>query len=250
MGAPGCDDVPLVSIRQGTKPKDVTFVYPYYENPKFLLRQIQGWMQYPEALRQYLSVIVVDDGSPREPAESVLRSVARRGLHLRLFRIDVDVRWNWLAARNIGMKHGASGWRVMTDMDHVINEHVLRSLVYGVHDENTIYRFSRVGTKTHPHPNSWFMTQAMFWKIGGYDEACSGYYGTDGDYRRRCAATAPIRIMFDALELHEHEGDSSTRHYERKQPEDANAKRIMRARPTDGTWRPRTLSFPYHEVVS
>lgn len=245
MGAPGCDDAPLVEIKIGSTPKDVTFVYPYYENPGFLRRQWVAWSAYPDDLRRHLSVIVVDDGSP---VPAVFPEI--RAIHARLFRIEVDVRWNWLAARNVGMNHGASGWRVMTDMDHVVPEATLRTLVYGIHDPGVIYRFSRVGTKLHPHPNSWFMTQDMFWKIGGYDESCSGYYGTDGDYRRRCAAAAPVKIMTCPLEHHEHEGDSSTVRYQRKQREDARVKQIIRSRPRDGTWRPRVLSFPYHEVVT
>jgi len=131
-------------------------------------------------------------------------------------------------------------------MDHILLERTLRTLVYGQHSKGTIYRFSRIGSKTHPHPNSWFMTKEMYWRVGGYDEALSGHYGTDGEYRRRCAATAPIRIMDVPLELHEHEGDSSTTHYKRKQPEDAAVKGLIRARRPG--WRPRTLSFPYIEV--
>jgi len=245
MGAPGCDDAPVVNVPLGKVAKHVTFIYPYYENPEFLARQVAVWNAYSNKMKEYLCVIVVDDGSPEHPARNVL--VQRYAFPLRQFRIEVDVRWNWLAARNIGAHHAAPGWVLLTDMDHMVSENVLRTLVYGCHDETVIYRFSRIGAKTHPHPNSWFMTRGMFWRIGGYDEACSGYYGTDGDYRRRCAATAEVHIMDVALECHEHEGDASTRHYQRKQPEDAIVKKLIRARKPD--WQPRVLSFPYHEVM-
>jgi len=169
----------------------------------------------------------------------------------RLFRIEVDVRWNWLAARNIGAHRALSEWVMLTDIDHILTAETFDRLVYGVHLQHLIFRFSRreYGTQQpiHPHPNSWLMTKRMYWKVGGYDEALSGYYGTDGDYRRRCAATAPIRILTDELIRREHDGDSSTTHYRRKQPEDAAVKEIVRKRPRQG-WKPKTLSFPYHEV--
>lgn len=246
MGAPGCDDAPVVTVAVGHEPKDFTLIMPYYENPMFMVRQYDHLRGMPHELRQFLTVIVVDDGSPREPAEGVLAGISQEELALRLYRIEKDVRWNWLAARNIGAHRASTQWLMLTDMDHVLPERTLRTLVYGQHAASTIYRFSRTGTKTHPHPNSWFMTRDMYWRVGGYDEALSGYYGTDGEYRRRCAATAPIRIMSVPLELHEHEGDSSTIRYKRKQPEDAAAKQMIKRRGPN--WRPRTLSFEYHEV--
>lgn len=247
MGAPGFDDSPVEDIRLG-EPKPVTFVYPYYENPNFLAKQLAVWSRYNETLRGFVNVIVVDDGSPRSPAEDVLRGMPHP-FPIRLFRIDVDVRWNWLAARNIGMKHASTEWRVMTDMDHVIQAGVAMNLVSGVHDSCTVYRFSRAehtGKIIHPHPNSMFMTGDTFWKIGGYDEALSGHYGTDGDWRRRCADKARIRLLRDMLIRYEYVGDSSTTDYRRKQPEDAGKKAII-ARRGRG-WKPKTLSFPYHEV--
>lgn len=247
MGAPGFDNSPLEEIRLGD-PKEITFVYPYYENPSFLATQLQNWSKYNESVRRYVRAIVVDDGSPRSPAESVLRR-ATMPFPIRLFRIEVDVRWNWLAARNIGMKHAETEWCLMTDMDHVVEPRVAVNLVSGQHDDCTIYRFSRrehTGKKIHPHPNSMLLTKRTFWKVGGYDETLSGHYGTDGDWRRRCAEKSRIRLLKDELVRHEYVGDSSTTGYKRKQPEDAGKKAII-ARRGRG-WKPKTLSFPYHEV--
>lgn len=248
MGAPGFDDSPMATIEIGTA-KPITFVYPYYENPQFLAHQLEQWASYVPLIHQHLSVIIVDDGSPDNPAEAILKGTSWP-FSLRLFRIEVDVRWNWLAARNIGMFYAREGWCMLTDMDHVVNQYVATSLMLGRHMPGTIYRFSRrehTGAQIHPHPNSMFMTRAMFWKVGGYDEALSGHYGTDGDWRRRCAATAPIRLLPEALIRHEYQGDSSTTRYKRKQPEDAKKKAIIARRTKN--WRPLAMSFPHHEVV-
>jgi len=248
LGRLWCAGFPEAAIELGTTAKPVTIVLPYYENLDFLRHQLRHWSEFPLSVRPHFSAIIVDDGSPRQPAELVLRDESAP-FPVRLFRIDVDVRWNWLAARNVGAHHAPEGWMVCTDMDHVIPHGTAEALVYGIHDPDGIYIFERrehTGCAIHPHPNSWFYTRRTYWRIGGYDERFSGYYGTDGIYRRRCALTAPVRIMDVALERHEFVGDSSTVDYLRKQPEDAKARQILAKLPRNA--KPRVLSFPYHEV--
>lgn len=246
-GRPWCADLPRVTVATSAKARPVTLIYPYYCNPDFLRQHVGRWHTFPVALRQSLSAIIVDDGSP-EPAADVLRGLPLP-FPVRLFRIGVDVRWNWLAARNIGFHHAPEGRCLVTDMDHVIPQTTATAAVYGRHDPGVIYGFSRIESTGEPiaaHPNSWLMTRAMFWTVGGYDETLSGYYGTDGDWRRRCRATAPIQILTDRLVRHEYEGDASTRAYQRKQPQDRRVGELIAQR--GPRWQPRVLSFPYEEV--
>lgn len=252
MGAPKFDAAPIQSmaVLAAHYVRPVTMIYPYYDNPSFLSEQLRRWRLWKPALRDFVSLIVVDDGSPSVPASAVLKmGEDAMPFDVRLFRISVDVRWNWLAARNIGMHHAEDGWCVLTDMDHVIPEETMEVMTRGNFDEKVIYTFQRreySGAIIHRHPNSMFMTKAMFWKVGGYDEALSGHYGTDGDWRRRCAAKAEIRCMDAFIERHEYRGDSSTTRYMRKQPEDAGKKAIIAKRGRH--WKPKTLSFPFYEV--
>lgn len=242
-----CEKLRLVTVPQSDAPKRVTFIYPYYNNAQFLRAQLSWWRTFPDHLRMQLSAIIVDDGSP-QPASDVL--TCEHPFPIRLFRIQQDIRWNWLAARNIGFHHAPEGWCLVTDMDHVIPETTATAVVYGRHEPGVIYGFSRrefTGVSANPHPNSWLMTRKMFWKVGGYDETLSGLYGTDGDWRRRMAAVAPIHILTDRLIRHEYQQDSSTTAYLRKQPEDAAVKRLVAKRGKG--WRPKTLSFPYEEVI-
>jgi hypothetical protein len=242
-----CEKMPVVDAPQSDKAKPVTLIYPYYENAKFLRTQLSWWRTFPEHLRKHLNAIIVDDGSP-EPAENVLKH-AEHPFPIRLFRIQQDVRWNWLAARNIGFRHASEGWCLVTDMDHVVPESTATAVLYGYHDPSVIYGFSRreyTGVTVAPHPNSWLMTREMFWRVGGYDERLSGFYGTDGSWRRRMAAVAPIYILSDRLIRHEYQQDSSTTAYRRKQPEDAAVKKLIASFPKGS--KPKTLSFPYDEV--
>jgi Glycosyl transferase family 2 len=246
-GRPWCADAPVARVpRLAGIRKPITLVVPYYENPTFLQTQVDVWRHYAAALAAALSILIVDDGSPVPCVKPVdVPSVVR------LFRIDVDVRWNWLAARNIGAHHASDGWLILTDMDHVVPASTLEHLMEGQHDPSVVYAFSRrehTGEAIAPHSASFFMTREMFWRTGGYDETLSGHYGTDGDYRRRVAAVAPLQVLPDALVRHEYVGDSSTTRYLRKQPQDAAVKRLVAARRPG--WRPRVLSFPYHEVTA
>lgn len=239
------DKLPVVAVPR-TQRKPVTLVLPFYENHAFLEQQIAQWAAYDDGTKRQVHVIVVDDGSPT-PA----RLPSDPPVAMRLFRIDVDVRWNWLAARNIGAHHAADGWVLFTDMDHVVPAETMRAVVSGAHDPRVVYAFSRhehTGTVIPPHSASFLMTRAMFWRIGGYDEALSGFYGTDGDFRRRVAPMAPMQVLRESLVRYEYVGDSSTRRYLRKQPEDARVQALIAAR--SSSWQPRVLSFDYHEVCA
>jgi hypothetical protein len=246
MGKLWCEGFPTVSLPASEIPTPLTLILPYYQNPDFLRTQVEGWRNYGEVLRRYLSVIVVDDGSP---VPATLPSSLP--VSVRLFRIEVDLRWNWLAARNIGASHAQDGWLLLTDMDHVLPEATLRAIVYGRPDPHVVYAFARqehTGQAIGPHSASFLMTKAMFWKIGGYDERLSGHYGTDGSYRRRLAKVAPIHLLKQSLIRYEYQGDSSTTNYKRKQPEDAAVARLIAGFPRGS--KPTHLTYPYHEVVA
>lgn len=243
-----CRDLKTVNVHSTHEPKHVTLIYPYYDNPQFLADQLHIWRQYPDVLQFNLTIIIVDDGSPESPAGPVVAR-GKAGLSIRVFRILEDRPWNWLAARNIGFHHAAEGWCLVTDMDHVVPVETMAKCVYGRHDPKVVYAFARrehTGDRIHPHSASFFMTRALFWTVGGYDERYSGVYGTDGLYRRRLAAVAPIRILSDDLVRFEYVGDSSTTRYQRKQPADATRKHAITATIAPGS-PPKVLSFPYQE---
>lgn len=72
--------------------KNLTMIYPYYDNPRMLGLQYGTWREYPEDLKQDLEIILVDDGSPESPAIDVPRP---DGLpKLRIYRVLVDIPWH------------------------------------------------------------------------------------------------------------------------------------------------------------
>lgn len=248
----------------------LTLVLPYYDNAGMLREQQRVWASYPDELRARLHVIVVDDGSPTTPA--VAQDVPPGLASFQLFRIGVDIRWNWLACRNLGVEHTKTEWVLLTDMDHVLPVETLQMLVSRkLHDVN-VYRLSRVDAphpwpyaladctvrhkngQVHIHPNTWLMTREMYRdRIGGYDERLSGCYGTDGEFRDRVHANALRLVLLpDPLIRYGREiiPDASTTRFKRKNDPDNDAElnRRRQERAREKHWQPLRLTFPWERV--
>jgi hypothetical protein len=229
---------------------------PYYMNPGMLQRQQAQWRAFPDELKARLHVIVVDDGSPTGRASTVVEPSGVASF--RLFRTLVDVRWNWLFCRNLGVDQASTDWLLMTDIDHLLPVETLRRIVAGPLDPTYVYRFKRVDapdlTDYKPHPNTWLMTKAFFNRIGGYDERFSGYYGTDGEFRDRVEARARAVVLLPEVMIRvprEVIPDASTTTYGRKEEQDKwNVKRIRSDRDSSEDRRTKRLTFEWvHECT-
>lgn len=236
--------------------RSITLVLPYYDNPTMLAKQHATWAAFPPEMRTRLHVIVVDDASPRWPAEPHM--VATEGVaSFALYRTAKDVRWNWIFCRNLGMAKAPTDWVLLTDIDHLLPVETLARLLDGECRSDVAYRFSRVDapdlTPYKPHPNTWFLHRALFDQVGGYDERFSGYYGTDGDFRRRMQDTAAAVVLLPEVMIRvprEVIADASTTTYTRKEKYDKrNVNRIVAERQFVKDWRPRRLSFDYTRVL-
>ena len=213
------------------------------------------WKAFPADLREHFHVIVTDDGSPHSPAKDVFEPCGLASQ--RLFRTSVDVRWNWLFCRNLGARHASTDWILLTDIDHVLPEDSLRSLLTRNLEKPCVYRLSRVDapsrTPYKPHPNTWLMTRKMFDRIGGYDERFSGYYGSDSEFRERVQATASSVIMLPEVMIRyprEVIADASTTTYQRKAPQDQAVRQIRADREQIPNWRPLNVTFPWSHEAS
>jgi glycosyltransferase involved in cell wall biosynthesis len=232
--------------------RDISLVMAYYENPNTLRHQYARIRELPQVVRDNLEVVIVDDGSP-PPGEAFYEEI---GCPLHVYRIEVDVRWNQDAARNVGVHHSSHSWILMTDMDHEVPENTWQAVMRQKLDPRVAYQFARVSapsmTAYKKHPNSYLMTRAMFEATGGYDERFAGYYGTDSDYKHRVARCATMLIdLKEPLVRYPREviPDASTVRYDRKAPQDKSIKGIRSARNETPGWMPLRLTFPYHRVA-
>jgi hypothetical protein len=245
---------------------DLTIVFPYYINPGMLSLQFATWAAWPQEIKDRVSIILVDDGSPEGHAIDVPRPEGLPALSI--YRVTEDRPWHQHAARNLGAHVAPDGWLLLTDMDHVLSEEsarvLLKQIRLGRLDPEAIYTLARIEADTglptmqngkpKPHPNSFVVTKKMFWRIGGYDEDFVGVYGTDGLFRARAFSTArkdhlhkvPLtRYWRDLVE------DASTNTLPRKDGREIGAKqRIMdekRARGEENVVK--VLQFPWERVL-
>jgi hypothetical protein len=244
--------------------RPITYVCAYYENPGMLREQQRGWRALPDEVKAAFHAVVVDDGSPTRPALPVVESTGIGSF--RLYRTAVDVRWNWLFCRNLGVSVATTDWVLLTDIDHVVPAETLQALMTDPLDERNVYRFSRVDARRpgpfpldecpayKPHPNTWLMTRAMFDRIGGYDERLSGCYGTDGEFRDRVnSAARAVVIRTDVVVRYPREviADASTVGLTRKNDPDNDRDLLERRarRSTEKAWRPLRITFPWSQQV-
>lgn len=240
----------------------ITYVTPYYENAGMLREQLAALGSASEHILGAVEYIVVDDGSPDNPAAEVVKEFHKEGwldgLDFKLFRILKDVRWNHIAARNIGVHYSTHQWLMLTDIDHVVPPDTFGHLLGTLNklDKNTFYTFDRVDAphrvpyKSHPH--TWLMSRALWDKFGGYDERFSGHYGMDFLARERLLAIAQTKHLKYPIIRYPREviADASTTRYERKLQADRDWVKTKRQQlKNEGTYeKPVTLSFEHVKV--
>lgn len=222
----------------------ISLILPYYDNPAMLQRQQQEWATYPEDIE----ILVVDDCSPNYPAADVLTHPTAK-----LFRLKLDVRWNWIACRNIGAQQAAGPWLLLTDIDHIVSRETLDECRQA--KPGFTYNFERVQaphrSPVNVHCNSWLIEKRRFWEIGGYDERFSGWYGSDHCFRLRVtAAGKALRIKSPLVRYGRSVvPDANTRAYDRKTPADReNVGRIKKERAALGDWKPLTHTFRWERL--
>jgi len=171
--------------------KQITFIYPYYDNPNMFIAQQKEWYYYPADIREQSDFIVVDDCSPRWPAgDFIIPTKPNMEEMIRVYRIKEDIPWNQDGARNLAAFNSETPWLFMTDMDHMLSTSAVAELfkILPKAKKKRYYTFERVTapdmTLYKYHPNSYFMHRDLYWAVGGYEELFAGHYGTDGHFRR------------------------------------------------------------------
>lgn len=189
----------------------LSLCFAYYRNAGMLQHQMAVWAGYPDDLKAQIEVLVVDDSSP-EPAADVPRP---EGLPaLRIWRL-ADVKdpmtppWRQDAARNRAAHEARGEWLFLSDMDHVLPAESLRQLLALIATgKDLVYSFFRLDApdltpkrdargNLHPHPNTYAMTKARYWTVGGYDEDYCGIYGTDGYWRKHLLSQSTLVQLGD-----------------------------------------------------
>lgn len=161
----------------------LTVVYPYYCNGGMLERHLEEWASYAPDVKARMRAIVIDDGSPRDPA---LDHMSHPGFDVELYRIKQNLVWNVAGARNLGMHVAPEGWCLLTDIDHLLPAADAERLVDFLllepvdHQRPLFYIPARAwarGEPLEPHTNTYILQRSLYWRIGGCDEDWTGWWG-------------------------------------------------------------------------
>lgn len=161
---------------------DLTLVMAVYGQPLMLQEQLLWISSYPQHVRERLSVVIVDDcGEPPVRLETVtcLDAIIKSA---KLFRVDVDIPWNQMGARNLGMHH-SEGWCVMIDPDMVFDGPTMERMMQAAAklQRGQVVRWSLRHVSSNKvdqsSPNTWLIHRDDFFAVGGYDEDFAGNKG-------------------------------------------------------------------------
>lgn len=250
--------------------RDLTLVFPFFNNLGMLAEQCRIWMDYPADLRSRLRIIIVDDCSSKGQRLSWDAFTATGFASVRLFRLLKKVRWNWLACRNLGAEQAKTEWLLLTDIDHAIPAATLEHVLSRSLQDRGAYRFGRVTATAlwpydvrrlshyKPHNDTWLLQKKLFFgkHVGGYDERLSGCYGTSSEFTYRLLAAASVHVLLDEPIIRyprEVIPDASTLPsvYTRKGDEknDADLKRRKEERALIPDWKPLRGLTPWEELL-
>lgn len=150
-----------------------------YGQPSMLAKQVETILNYSQAVRDELTVIIVDDCG--DPPASV-GPLVDHCKDVQLYRITEDKPWNQPGARNLGMHH-ARGWCVMLDPDMVIQPQMIARFMKaaGKYPRGHVTKFALKhhsnGSIDMTSPNTYLIHAADFHLCGGYDEDFAGNKG-------------------------------------------------------------------------
>lgn len=175
-----------------------SIVISYYKQPDALRWQLDF---YEKARVNDFELIVVVDGADDGQPVKMLRASSVSG---RLVVVAEDVAWNLPGARNWGMVFARNDNCLRTDIDHRPTPELMEWLMLQRSLRGATHRFTRVNQQGHlmkPHGDSYFISKADYWEVGGYDENLSGAYGqNERDFLARAQSKLQVRQSNLALE--------------------------------------------------
>ena len=149
-----------------------------YGQPLMLNKWWETLRHYELSVLRQVDIIVVDDhGDPPVRVPDDIRSFAS----VRVYRVEKDIPWNQMGARNLGMQE-AEGWCLMLDPDMVLE---LKQAKIALELIRKMPRGSLIklplrytdGTFDPTSPNVYLIHKRDFWAVGGYDEDYAGHKG-------------------------------------------------------------------------
>jgi len=155
----------------------ITCVFPLYDHsPKLMQLHIDTWREIPLKYREQLHFVVIDDCSPTPVEINVDFPV-----NYTLARIDKDIYWNCVGAKNLGMTLADKDWIIQIDGTMQIEAPEFEKIFNLKKERGTFYVFDRwLPNGKYRNKNisgSCIIHYDDYWKSGGQDEDFAGNCG-------------------------------------------------------------------------
>ena len=154
-------------------------VFATYGQPKVWDLQWEQLRMLPLYFAAKMELVIVDDHG--SPVATIPKDIRDR-FPCKLFRVDENIAWNQMGARNLGMQEASAKVAVMLDPDMVPTPLVWDKIMWAAENlhEGTVVKFSLTGSDggfIHSSPNTWILHTSDFFSIHGYDEDYAGNKG-------------------------------------------------------------------------
>ena len=183
----------------------MTIALLYYAKPAMLLHQLETFAKYSNDIKEQLTVLIIDDGSPvglhaNEYIQSEIyknnnddKKDNKKFPRIRIARIVTEKEWNIGGARNLAFYLADTSRVLLLDLDILIPEPSMREALSWETNNSThafVHRFNRIlldvddngnnknkKRNTRIHPAVSVMDVDAYWQNGGCDEDFCGTYG-------------------------------------------------------------------------
>ena len=154
-----------------------------------LYNLLSAYNSYDDSIKNQIELILVDDCSPNP----LIIPENTYNLNITLLRVLEDKAWNSCGARNLGACYSGCRKLIFSDLDFIIEEKTLESLIYGKINPNEMIIFNRQvltenGYENAKHalcpPNIYAILKSTYLNFNGYDEDIVGTYGDDIYFRK------------------------------------------------------------------
>lgn len=198
--------------------KLITVNLSYYNQSKdMVLKHLSYWKQFSSEVLEKMTFFIIDDGS-KVPISDILSNDDIKGIDVRIFRIDKDIKYNIGGMRNLGAKCCNTPYYFILDMDTLINKDCVENLLKLASaniNKNKVFKFNRkvLNNNKHPknnktHPAVCLIRLDDYWKIGGCDEDFVGNYGqTDPHFWYRSKNIVTIEEKRDIYLEYDDDGE-------------------------------------------
>lgn len=210
------------------------------------------WKDFHDEIKKFFTFFIIDDCS-KILINDLLKDEDLSDIDINLYRVTKDLYCNIAGVRNLGAKECKTAYIVILDMDTIIDNKLVESLVIIAKDninKNNVFKFNRIvpNNPNHiknntQHPAICLIRQKDYWNIGGCEEDLVGHYRfTDPSFWYRSTGKVNIIYRSDLYLIYFPEGeadiDRDTKH---------NGK-LYKKKCKNNNWSTDFIRFPWLKI--